>query len=72
MQAAWLRATPKQSRVPIDETVLRAMAALCLLWDWPLIATALLLFFTLTCGQGTMQTLEQVTLALVAPMRFLL
>ena len=41
----WSRAAPSTTRTGIDARVLRAMAALALVWEWPLVALLLLLGF---------------------------
>ena len=41
----WVRATPHRTRVPLDETLLRAMLSIAVFWGWSRTAAALALGF---------------------------
>lgn len=55
---AWRLVEPSQCRVPLPALGLRAMAALAFAWDWPELATALLLGFYAALRPGELLALR--------------
>ena len=55
----WEVAEPIQHRPPLPEPLLESMAALALLWDWPVFAASILLCFYGICRIGEIMVAER-------------